>query len=86
MIIFDNSRIDAAAIWNYSTTPTRVVKSSPNLAEIIFRPGLTKPITCFFDFPNRLPITANQNVQLSHQTGSWVVAQQIFDGFASNLV
>ena len=38
--------------------------------QIIFRPSLTKPITWFFDFPNRLPFTANQNVQLSRQPGA----------------
>ena len=71
----------------FFTPPTNVFQSSPKLAEIIFTPSLRKAIICFWDFQNRLPGTANQNMPLSQQTGvEWIVSHRIFDGFTPNLL
>ena len=42
---------------------------------------LTQTIKIILDFRNGLIGTANQNLRQSRQTGSWVVSQQMFDGF-----
>ena len=64
----------------------KVVQSSPNLAQVIFIPSLTKDITCFFDFLNRLTGTANQSHQPSHHKGSEVISQHLFTALTPNVV
>ena len=53
---------------------------------MIFRPSLPKTIIWISDFQNNLSITANRNWRRSHQTGSEVISQKLFDVLTGNLV
>lgn len=53
---------------------------------MIFRPSLTKVLQQNFDPHNRLSGTATEFQQKSHQTGSEVISQQIFQISTPNLV
>ena len=66
--------------------PTIFVKSSSKSPEMIFRPSLTTFIQQNFDPHNRLSGTATEFQQKSHQTGSEVISQQIFQISTPNLV
>src|SRR4029434_3091097 len=68
------------------TPPTNLVKSSSKSLEMIIRPSLTTFIQQNFDPHNRLSGTATEFQQKSHQTGSEVISQQMFQISTPNLV
>ena len=64
----------------------RNIHMTLNLALIIFKQCLAKCIRCILDFQNRLPVTSNQNLRQSPQTGNEIISQQLFDALTPNLV